>query len=132
MLCFLGHNIAHGNNLRVLSQEPAQETRTPSADTDKTETRFFRNRERHIDHGFAGRWMGYVSSCGMFELESGSGQGAQTQKLAPAWFGYFIVHSPASFICEEKFCGDTSRKGRANRAGGRSRPGATVAALVPG
>ena len=50
VLCLLRHNIANGNHLRILGQEPTEQARASSANADEANARILGGRERDIDH----------------------------------------------------------------------------------
>ena len=50
MLCLLGHNIADGDHLRILGQEPTEETCASAANADEADARILGDVERDANH----------------------------------------------------------------------------------
>jgi hypothetical protein len=84
MLCMLRHDIANGEYLRILGQEPTEQTCASAANADEANARILGGLERDTNHCLARRRMLRIGKGIVVELEGRGHHGAKLQKLPPA------------------------------------------------
>src|ERR1700733_15502794 len=83
MLCLFWHNVADRDHLRILGQEPTEETCASAANADEANTRILGGVERDANHCLARRRGRRIRKGMVVELESRGNHGAKLQKLPP-------------------------------------------------